>query len=37
MPRPYRMHPALAVVTLLAGLSMAGVGLYTTYRNWVPN
>jgi Mn2+/Fe2+ NRAMP family transporter len=34
MPKPYRMRPALAALTLAAGLMLAGVGAYTTYRNW---
>jgi Mn2+/Fe2+ NRAMP family transporter len=37
MPGAYRMHPALALLTLLTGLCMAGLGAYTTYRNWVPS
>ena len=37
MPKPYRMHPLLLLLTLLTGLSMAAVGIYTTYKNWVPN
>lgn len=37
MPRAYRMHPALVLLTLLTGVTMAAVGIYTTYKNWVPN
>jgi len=37
MPRAYRMHPALIILTLLTGVTMAAVGIYTTYKNWVPN
>jgi Mn2+/Fe2+ NRAMP family transporter len=37
MPPPYRMRRGLAVLTLLTGLAMAALGLYTTYKNWVPN
>jgi Mn2+/Fe2+ NRAMP family transporter len=36
MPRAYRMHPVLAALTLVTGLTMAIVGAYTTYKNWVP-
>jgi Mn2+/Fe2+ NRAMP family transporter len=36
MPAAYRMRPALAVLTLLTGLTMAALGAYTTYRNWMP-
>jgi Mn2+/Fe2+ NRAMP family transporter len=34
MPRPYRMRPVLVALTVAAGLAMAGVGAYSTYRNW---
>jgi Mn2+/Fe2+ NRAMP family transporter len=37
MPRAYRMHPALVILTLVTGVTMAAVGIYTTYKNWVPN
>jgi Mn2+/Fe2+ NRAMP family transporter len=36
MPADYRMRPVLALLTLLAGLTMAALGAYTTYRNWAP-
>jgi Mn2+/Fe2+ NRAMP family transporter len=34
MPKPYRMRPLLVALTIAAGLAMAGVGGYSTYRNW---
>jgi Mn2+/Fe2+ NRAMP family transporter len=34
MPKPYRMKPVLVALTVAAGLAMAGVGAYSTYRNW---
>jgi hypothetical protein len=34
MPKPYRMRPVLVALTIAAGLAMAGVGGYSTYRNW---
>jgi Mn2+/Fe2+ NRAMP family transporter len=37
MPRAYRMHPGLVLLTFLTGVTMAAVGIYTTYKNWVPN
>jgi hypothetical protein len=36
MPAAYRMRPVLALLTLLTGLTMAALGAYTTYRNWMP-
>lgn len=36
MPAPYRMRPLLLVLTLITGLTMFAIGIYTTYRNWVP-
>jgi hypothetical protein len=37
MPKAYRMQPGLVLLTLLTGLTMAAIGAYTTYKNWVPN
>jgi Mn2+/Fe2+ NRAMP family transporter len=37
MPRGYRMHPGLVLLTLVTGLTMVAVGAYTTYKNWVPS
>jgi Mn2+/Fe2+ NRAMP family transporter len=37
MPREYRMHPGLVLLTLLTGLTMVAAGVYTTYKNWVPS
>ena len=37
MPRASRMHPGLVLLTFLTGVTMAAVGIYTTYKNWVPN
>jgi Mn2+/Fe2+ NRAMP family transporter len=36
MPKPYRMSASLVALTLAAGIAMAAVGAYTTYRNWFP-
>lgn len=36
MPAPYRMPRALAILTLAAGLTMSGLGAYTTLHNWGP-
>ncbi len=34
MPDAYRMRPRLFALTLAAGLAMATIGAYTTWRNW---
>jgi len=34
MPKPYRMGPVLAALTLAAGLAMTAVGAYTTFMTW---
>jgi Mn2+/Fe2+ NRAMP family transporter len=36
MPPAYRMSVRLALLTLGTGLVMAGLGAYTTFRNWAP-
>ena len=37
IPGPYRMNRGLLLLTLVTGLTMVGLGVYTTYKNWVPN
>lgn len=36
MPREYQMKSSLAILTLVVGSIMVALGIYTTYRNWIP-